>query len=199
MNYIELINLFWQIRRKVRLSSSEADLYYFLMQESNARQWENPFECTNGIVCATIGFSEKTMIDARNRLKEKGLIDFEAGQRRLRSPVYTLLYNKKGCRPASKKQVKPEKKRLPFTGDESNAKSVFVVPTFEEVEAYCNQRGGRVDARKFIDFYTAKDWMIGRNKMKNWQAAVRTWEKSEDYMQPVAESKQQKSLGDERF
>ena len=82
MNYIELINLFWQIRRRVRLSSSEADLYYFLMQESNARQWENPFECTNGIICATIGFSEKTMIDARNRLKEKGLIDFEAGQRR---------------------------------------------------------------------------------------------------------------------
>ena len=73
------------------------------------------------------------------------------------------------------------------------------MPTFEEVKAYCNQRGGRVDARKFIDFYTAKDWMIGRNKMKNWQAAVRTWEKSEDYMQPVAESKQQKSLGDERF
>ena len=199
MNYIELINLFWQIRRKVRLSSSEADLYYFLMQESNARQWENPFECTNGIICATIGFSEKTMIDARNRLKEKGLIDFEAGQRRLRSPVYTLLYNKKGSRPASTKHVKPQRKGLPAREGKSSTKSTFVVPTFDEVQAYCNQRGDRVDARKFIDFYTAKNWMIGRNKMKNWQAAVRTWEKSEAYMQPVAESKQQKSLGDERF
>lgn len=199
MNYIELINLFWQIRRRVRLSSSEADLYYFLMQESNARQWENPFECTNGIICATIGFSEKTMIDARNRLKEKGLINFEAGQRRLRSPVYTLLYNKKGSRPASKKHVKPEGEGLPFAGDESSAKSTFLVPTFDEVKAYCTQRGSRVDARKFIDFYTAKDWMIGRSKMKNWQAAVRTWEKSEAYKQPAAECKQQKSLGDERF
>ncbi len=199
MNYIELINLFWQIRRKVRLSSSEADLYYFLMQESNARQWENPFECTNGIICATIGFSEKTMIDARNRLKEKGLIDFEAGQRRLRSPVYTLLYNKKGSRPASKKKTKSEGKELPFTGDKGNAKPAFVVPTFDQVQAYCTQRGGRVDARKFIDFYTAKDWMIGRNKMKNWQAAVRTWEKSEAYKHPAAECKQLNTLGDERF
>lgn len=199
MNYIELINLFWQIRRRVRLSSSEADLYYFLMQESNARQWENPFECTNGIICATIGFSEKTMIDARNRLKEKGLIDFEAGQRRLRSPVYTLLYSKKASKPTSKKHVKPEGEGLPFAGDESSAKSTFVVPSFDEVKAYCTQRGNRVDARKFIDFYTAKNWMIGRNKMKNWQAAVRTWEKSEAYKQPAAECKQQKSLGDERF
>lgn len=199
MNYIELINLFWQVRRKVRLSSSEADLYYFLMQESNARQWENPFECTNGIICATIGFSEKTMIDARNRLKEKGLIDFEAGQRRLRSPVYTLLYNPKGSKPASKKKTKRVGKGVSATSGKNGAKSAFVVPTFEEVRAYCTQRGGRVDARKFVDFYTAKDWMIGRNKMKNWQAAVRTWEKSEAYMQPVAECKQQKNLRDERF
>lgn len=199
MNYIELINLFWQIRRKERFSSSEADLYYFLMQESNARQWENPFECTNGIICATIGFSEKTMIDARKGLKEKGLIDFEAGQRRLRSPVYTLLYNKKGSRLASKRKVKPEGKGLPVLEDRCMVKSTFVVPTFEEVKHYCTQRGGSVDARKFIDFYTAKDWMIGRNKMKNWQAAVRTWEKSEGHMQPVAECKQLKCLGDERF
>lgn len=131
MNYIELINLFWQIRRKVRLSSSLRQIC--ITSDAGVEcspMGELPFECTNGIICATIGFSEKTMIDARNRLKEKGLIDFEAGRkRRLRSPVYTLLYNKKGCRSASKKQVKPEKEGFPFAGDESNAKSAFVVPT----------------------------------------------------------------------
>ena len=67
MNYIELINLFWQTRRRVRLSSVEADLYFFLLQECNTQNWENPFECPNGLICVSIGMSEPTLIDARNR------------------------------------------------------------------------------------------------------------------------------------
>lgn len=92
MNYIEMINHFWQIRRKVRLSATEADLYYFLMQESNLRGWENPFQCSNGLICSTIGTTEKTLIDVRKRLQEKGLIAYESGQRKAKSPAYTILY-----------------------------------------------------------------------------------------------------------
>lgn len=91
MNYIELINLFWQTRRKVRITSVEADLYFFLLQESNNRSWENPLECPNGLICVTIGVTEKTMIEARNRLQQKGLIEFESGKRKSKSPVYTIL------------------------------------------------------------------------------------------------------------
>lgn len=94
MNYIELINQFWKTRRSVKFSSNESDLYYFLLQESNSRSWENPFECSNGLICASIGLTEKTLIDVRNRLQQKGLIEFEAGQKKRKSPVYTLLYCK---------------------------------------------------------------------------------------------------------
>ena len=55
----------------------------------------------------------------------------------------------------------------------------FAPPTLEEVTAYCRERGNKVDPQKFIDFYESKGWMIGKNKMKNWKAAVRTWERSE--------------------
>ena len=55
----------------------------------------------------------------------------------------------------------------------------FAPPTLEEVTAYCRERGNKVDPQKFIDFYESKGWMIGKNKMKSWQAAVRTWERSE--------------------
>ena len=91
MNYIELINLFWQTRRRVRLSSVEADLYFFLLQECNTQNWENPFECPNGLICVSIGMSGPTLIDARNRLQQKGFIEFVKGNRRAQSPVYTLL------------------------------------------------------------------------------------------------------------
>lgn len=53
----------------------------------------------------------------------------------------------------------------------------FVPPTVEEVKAYCDERQNGVDAEEFVDFYTAKGWYIGKNKVKDWQAAVRTWER----------------------
>lgn len=54
----------------------------------------------------------------------------------------------------------------------------FVPPSVDEVAAYCQERKNGVDAQEFVDFYTSKGWMVGKNKMKDWQAAVRTWEKS---------------------
>jgi hypothetical protein len=55
---------------------------------------------------------------------------------------------------------------------------VFVPPTLEEVKAYCQERNNNVDAETFIDFYESKGWMVGKNKMKDWKAAVRTWERN---------------------
>lgn len=52
----------------------------------------------------------------------------------------------------------------------------FAPPTVQEVEDYCLQRNNEVDPKKWHNFYLAKDWMIGKNKMKDWKAAVRTWE-----------------------
>ena len=57
----------------------------------------------------------------------------------------------------------------------------FTPPTLEEVAEYCKQRNNSVDPQKWYDFYSAKGWMIGKNKMKDWKAAVRTWEKSNDF------------------
>ncbi|NJO00325.1 MAG: hypothetical protein HC880_00415 [Bacteroidia bacterium] len=57
-------------------------------------------------------------------------------------------------------------------------KKRFVVPEVGDVRLYCSERKNGVDAQKFFDFYTAKGWMIGKNKMKCWKAAIRTWEKN---------------------
>ena len=50
-------------------------------------------------------------------------------------------------------------------------------PTVEEIKQYCLQRNNGIDAEQFFDFYESKNWYVGKNKMKNWQAAIRTWEK----------------------
>lgn len=52
----------------------------------------------------------------------------------------------------------------------------FVPPTLSQVSEYCKERGNRINPQTFIDFYSAKGWIIGRTRMKDWRAAVRTWE-----------------------
>ena len=53
----------------------------------------------------------------------------------------------------------------------------FNKPELLEVKNYCILRKNNIDAEAFINFYESKGWMIGKNKMKDWKAAVRTWEK----------------------
>ena len=55
----------------------------------------------------------------------------------------------------------------------------FVPPTEDEVALYCNERRNHVNAQKFVDYYSSNGWKVGRNPMKDWKAAVRTWERSE--------------------
>ena len=54
----------------------------------------------------------------------------------------------------------------------------FIIPSLEEIKEYCLQRKNGVDANTFYNFYESKGWMIGKNKMKNWKAAIHTWEKN---------------------
>ena len=51
-----------------------------------------------------------------------------------------------------------------------------VPPSLEEVSAYCTERNNGISPQAFIDFYAARDWRVGKVKMVDWKAAVRTWE-----------------------
>ena len=67
---------------------------------------------------------------------------------------------------------------FPPNGVKENARAHH--PTVEEVAAYCRERGNRVDAERFVDFYASKGWKVGNQPMKDWKACVRTWERRED-------------------
>ena len=60
--------------------------------------------------------------------------------------------------------------------DIEKEKKRFTPPTIEEIKEYCKERNNGVDAERFHSYYTANGWKVGRNPMKDWKAAVRTWE-----------------------
>jgi len=78
----------------------------------------------------------------------------------------------------NKKEEKGKRKKEKGNTLSVGKKTVFKPPTVTEVTAYCNERGNAVDPVAFVDFYTSKGWLVGKVKMKDWKAAVRTWERN---------------------
>lgn len=64
-------------------------------------------------------------------------------------------------------------------GGQAAPRSKFVKPSVEEIAAYCSERDNGIDPQQFFDFYESKGWKVGNQSMKDWRAAVRTWERRE--------------------
>lgn len=73
------------------------------------------------------------------------------------------------------KDSKEKDSKEESVGEEKSKR--FYPPTIDEVKQYCEERKNNIDPMAFIDFYSSKGWMIGKNRMKDWKAAVRTWER----------------------
>lgn len=91
---------------------------------------------------------------------------------------YTNAYERKRTytKPTKEKEKEKEKDISPSVIPPAK----FKPPTEAEVSAYCKARNNKVDASQFVDFYSSKGWKVGNQPMKDWQAAVRTWEKRGD-------------------
>lgn len=58
------------------------------------------------------------------------------------------------------------------------ARVIFSKPSLHEVAEYCKERGNKIDPQKWMDYYSSNGWKVGKNKMQDWKAAVRTWERN---------------------
>lgn len=81
--------------------------------------------------------------------------------------------------PEANGELKVKGKRLKVKEENKRESRRFTPPTKQEVQQYISEQGYTVDADKFVDFYTSKGWMVGKNPMKDWKAAVRNWQRSQ--------------------
>lgn len=91
MNYIKQLNALYDWLQSNRLSSSAQLLYHTLLMINNRCGWTEWFERTNQSLCGLIGIDEKTLIRARNELKQKGLIDFKSGSKKGEITRYKII------------------------------------------------------------------------------------------------------------
>nr|DAQ82100.1 MAG TPA: DnaD like replication protein [Caudoviricetes sp.] len=74
----------------------------------------------------------------------------------------------------------------------------FEKPTLSQITQYCLERNNNVNAEHFYDYYESNGWKVGKNSMKDWKAAVRTWERN-GYDKPIKKkNNKQDTLNDMR-
>lgn len=119
MTYIDLINDFWREFENEALRPNDAMLYLYLLKTCNSKGWENPFELSNKRVRLCLEIKDKAIIESRERLIERGLIEVEKGERNRTAPVYKLI---RLCFPSeSKKKSKKASNNESKRGDKEKA------------------------------------------------------------------------------
>jgi hypothetical protein len=175
---------------------------------SEYKYWENRGELKDGFFFSTIEnikenttLSDKRQRSALSTLKNAGIVKVKLmgipAKRYIKIEVEQLFraldskINKNGetsfAKTAELEQTEWQSNNNNLNNNKNNNKKDigeepkrkrFVPPTIEEVKAYCIERKNNVDAQRFIDYYTSNGWCVGKNKMKDWRAAVRTWERN---------------------
>ncbi len=130
-----------------------------------------------------LNFEKHQSLDKLEKIKEQNKLrarKFREKQKLLESNVTETLRNDIDI-------DKEEDKEIDIDIDnkkENNKRKKFNKPTLEEVQQYCNERNNNINPEQFIDYYEANGWKVGKNAMKDWKAAIRTWEKR-DNKQPT--------------
>lgn len=161
-------------------------------EKTNQRQWEKQTTLNN---CNTVSYSKERTSDkplnepatnqqqtsdkpATNQSKEykKERTKEEYNNPPLVPPEGKI--RKEEISNSETTPIHPEEKK-----EKSSAKkerTVFAPPSVEMVTAYCKENGYTISAWKFVNYYTSNGWLVGKNKMKDWKAAVRTWQSKEN-------------------
>lgn len=174
MTYIDYLNSFNAYTEWNVMSPATQVFYYKLLSVFNKAGWPEEVMLTNRQMETLIGHvSKQTVIRDRKALAAAGFIEYKGGSRgagrykliEKNDSRYLVGDTNKGSAEKASQSEKTSKR--------------FVPPTVEEVAAYCAENGYKVEADRFVDFYTAKGWYIGKTKMKDWKATVRMWHRSE--------------------
>ena len=173
----------WKKRFIRELKPKHKLLWLYILDDCNhAGIWEIDLDVASKREGEAVGYKDLDvfgnkiiMFDNNEKCFIPDFIDFQYGELNPNSNVHKSVilllsrYNLEGYMKGT--QTPPE----PIIDKPAKR---FKKPTVEDVSLYCQSRNNLVDAEKFFDFYSSNGWRVGKNAMKDWKAAVRTWEKN---------------------
>ena len=117
--------------------------------------------------------------ESKNQEPKKETSGFESGNHRLRDAKPNVNANANANVNVNDNGNENVNVNVSDKQDKPARPRTFKPPSLEEVQEYCKSRQSSVNAERFMDYYTANGWKVGKNSMKDWKAAVRNWERQE--------------------
>jgi hypothetical protein len=202
--YRQVYITFWQDPFIMDLTPEEKYFYLYLMTNSKTKQC-GCYELPKRIMEFETGYNRETVDKLIDRFVEYGKIKYDETTNEMLlinwikfNPINNINIEKcvekelslikskpllkllegliRGYDTPTKKEEKEEEKE---EEEKKPRAGKFIPPTVTEVSSYCKERKNDVDAERFCDFYQSKNWYVGKNKMRDWRASVRTWEKKD--------------------
>ena len=142
-------------------------------------------ECyiSNEYIAELLGISVSWASKCLSHLLELGLVrvvKFDGRKRYVESTIqFKADLNESSMQDRTKVQHTNNNEYINNNSLYKKGSSRFQKPTIEEIRQYCLEKGYNVDAEQFFNFYESKGWVVGKSPMKNWRAAVSTWNKRE--------------------
>lgn len=171
------------VRKEFKLSCNEYCVLDTIMRmQNNDTHW---CYMSKETMAKDLDLSKQSVINIINSLIDKELVYKSAATKHLRVTSVFMDYlndykkftdGKESLQIESKNFTETGKKSLP--NNNTNNKNTFIRPTAEQVNEYSKEIGFTLDGSQFIDHYEARGWLIGKNHMKDWKAAVRTWKRN---------------------
>ena len=171
------------VRKEFKLSCNEYCVLDTIMRmQNNDTHW---CYMSKETMAKDLDLSKQSVINIINSLIDKELVYKSAATKHLRVTSVFMDYlndykkftdGKESLQIESKNFTETGKKSLP--NNNTNNKNTFIRPTAEQVNEYSKEIGFTLDGSQFIDHYEARGWLIGKNPMKDWKAAVRTWKRN---------------------
>lgn len=184
--------------KMVALSSDTVRLLYTWLLahlDINGNFYADPV-MVNNLVFTRLGHSVKVVASALDELEANGLIvryvidgeqylnypDFQEKQPKLQPDregkpdipdITPELLQSKSRVTQTQNKIKESKLK------ENKSKGIFQIPTIQEISNYCAERKNKINPETFYSHYQSNGWMVGKNKMKDWKAAIITWETKE--------------------
>ena len=152
---------YWAERKRIQRAKEEGKLMITAGQQETANDEIGQFP-TESNVSPTCPSKSKSYIENNSYIKSN-------------------IYNPPIIPPTgeTETEVEPNRNQTETKQEPKRNRHTFTPPTIEEVDEYCRSRNNSIDAEEFVAFYESKNWMVGKNKMASWKAAVITWEKTE--------------------
>ena len=187
------------IRKEFNLSCNDYCVLDTIMRmQNNESHW---CYMSKDTMANDLDLSKQAVLNIITKLVEKELIVKNPATKHLRIASVFLDYlndykkftdGKETLLERSKNFTETGKKTLP--NNNTNNKNTFIRPTAEQITEYSKEIGFTLDGSQFIDHYEARGWLIGKNPMKDWKAAVRTWKRNSNQFTPTTQQTTKISL-----